>query len=53
MDWYKTLTIQQKINLKDLCELICGIKYTYLIKIFGMKETIQLIHKKMILEGYF
>lgn len=53
MDWYKTLTIQQKINLKNLCELICGIKYNLLIKIFGMKQTIELIHQKMILEGFF
>jgi hypothetical protein len=30
MDWYKTLTLNQKINLKELSESICGIKYSLL-----------------------
>ena len=52
MDWYKTLTIQQRINLKDLCESICGIRYDFLIRLFGMTQTIELIKYKLELEGF-
>jgi hypothetical protein len=52
MDWYKTLTLNQKINLKELSESICGIKYSLLIKIFGFTETIELLHEKLKLEGF-
>jgi hypothetical protein len=52
MHWYQKLTIQQRINLKDLSELICGVKYDLLVKIFGMKETIELLHQKIKLEGF-
>jgi hypothetical protein len=52
MHWYQKLTIQQRINLKDLSELICGAKYDLLVKIFGMRETIELLHQKLKLEGF-
>lgn len=52
MEWYKTLTIHQKINLKELSEDICGIKYNILIKIFDFKQSIDLLHQKLQLEGF-
>lgn len=52
MKWYKTLTIQQRINLKDLSETICGVRYDFLIEMFGMRDTIELIHNKLKLEGF-
>lgn len=53
MNWYKTLTIEQRINLKDLSESICGVKYADLIRLFGMKHTIELLHQKLKLEGFY
>ena len=52
MHWYQKLTIQQRINIKDLSELICGVKYGLLVKMFGMRETIELLHQKLKLEGF-
>lgn len=52
MKWYKTLTIDQRINLKDLSETICGVKYDFLIQLFGMRETIELLHQKLKMEGF-
>jgi hypothetical protein len=52
MNWYKTLTIEQRINLKDLSESICGVRYDFLIKLFGMRETIELLRYKLELIGF-
>ena len=52
MNWYKTLTIEQRINLKDLSETICGVRYDFLIRLFGMRQTIELLHQKLELEGF-
>ena len=52
MEWYKSLTIEQRINLKSLSEEICGLKYDILISIFGMRETIEILHNKLKLEGF-
>ena len=52
MNWYKTLTVEQRINLKDLSELICGVKYNTLILLFGMRQTIELLHEKLKIEGF-
>jgi hypothetical protein len=52
MNWYKKLTIEQKINLKELSESICGIRYTTLINLFGMRQTIELLHFKLQLENF-
>lgn len=52
MNWYKTLTIEQRINLKELCPLICGYDFSSLIRILGFKLTINTIHEKLKLEGF-
>jgi len=52
MNWYRKLTIEQRINLKELSESICGVKYEFLIRLFGMRQTIELLHQKLELEGF-
>ena len=52
MNWYKTLNIEQRINLKDLSESICGIRYTTLVMLFGMRQTIELLYFKLQEEGF-
>lgn len=52
MNWYKTLSIEQKINLKDLSQTICGIPFNSLISLFGFKQTINLLHQKLQMEGF-
>lgn len=52
MKWYRTLTIHQRINLKDLSESICGIKYDVLIVLLSMRQTIELLYEKLKSEGF-
>lgn len=52
MEWYKSLTIEQKINLKDCCALITGMTWEELSILFSFREKIRLIHKKLQLEEF-
>lgn len=50
MKWYKSLTINQKINLKAMCHIICGMKWEDFNLLFTPQERIELIYNKMALE---
>ena len=52
MDWYKTLDINQKINLKECSKMICGMTYNQLRLLFSMPEIIELLHNKLKVEGF-
>ena len=52
MKWYKSLTILQRINFKDLSEDICGIEFASLVILFGMRESIELLYSKLKQEGF-
>ena len=52
MNWYKTLNIQQRINLKELSRVICGINFNDLTRIFGLRETIDMIYQKLKQSGF-
>ena len=52
MKWYKTLSIHQKINLKDSCILIVGLDFVSLRMLFSLKDIIELLHNKLKLEGF-
>ncbi len=52
MEWYKKLSIQQKINLKELSKQICGVEYKLLISLFGMRTTLELLYNKLKIEGF-
>ena len=51
-EWYKSLNMNQKINLKELTDDICGMPFTFMVKIFGFKEAIFHIHAKLDAEGF-
>ena len=51
MNWYKTLSITQRIAMKELCVDIVGVSWTDLGKLFTMRERINLIHQKLQMEG--
>lgn len=52
MEWYKTLGIHQKINLKILAIDICGVSWESLCKIFTQRQVIRLLHRKLKIEGF-
>jgi hypothetical protein len=51
MNWYKTLDINQKINLKSITELIVGISWIDLTKLFSFREIIEILEQKLKIEG--
>lgn len=52
MYWYKTLSLNQRINLKDCSKLICGMTWEQLLVFFSFKEAITLLHNKLKIEGF-
>jgi len=51
MDYYNTLTINQKINCKSTMVYLCGIEFSKLGLLFNFTQRIELICEKLCLEG--
>ncbi len=52
MKWYKTLTIEQRIGLKEACPLICGAPFSFLTYLLGFRDTIEILYEKLKIEGF-
>ena len=52
MKWYKSLSIDQKINAKECFELLCGMKFEQLSFLFSFAERIEIMHDKLVAEGF-
>ena len=52
IDWYKKLDPNQRINLREVSELLCGIPFKSLLLLFSLLEVIQLLYDKLKLEGF-
>ncbi len=52
MKWYKTLTVLQRINLKDLFPSIVGVDFQTLGNLFSFRERIEIVYQKMKMEGF-
>ena len=37
IEWYKKLNLFQRISLKEMSQIICGIKFEYLTHLFGFR----------------
>lgn len=51
IQWYKSLNSHQRYVLKEDCEILCGVSWTDLGKIFSPIERIALIKNKLEIEG--
>ena len=51
MNWYKTLSINQRLSLKELCPTIVGCTWEDLGLLFTIKERIEILYNKLKLEG--
>jgi len=51
LKWYKSLTIHQRINLKDRTSSIIGVDFDTLNFMFSMRKRIDMIWNKLIMEG--
>ena len=52
MDWYKSLTVHQRINAKECFEILCGVKWESLSFMLSMRERIEIMYNKLRLEGF-
>lgn len=52
MDWYKTLDIHTRINAKVCFELLTGIKFEDLSFMFTFRERMDIMEKKLRMEGF-
>jgi len=50
LSWYKSLTLNQRINIKDAFVLVCGIDFQKINFLFNFKERINLLYLKLIEE---
>lgn len=51
LQWYKSLTLEQKFGLKKASALICGMKWEDFTILFSGKQRIEILYNKLILEG--
>ena len=51
MKWYRSLSINQRINAKGCFVLACGISWEDLAFMLTMRERIEVIYKKLVSEG--
>jgi len=52
MYWYGQLSIHQRINIKECFEVLCGISWENMGKIFSLRVRITIIYDKLQLEGF-
>lgn len=52
MSWYKNLSTNQKINLKDCFKLLCGVEFDSVGRILSFRQRICLVHSKLKMEGF-
>lgn len=52
VSWYKSLSLNQKMALKEVSELICGMKWEDFNILFTPRERLEILHNKLMLEGF-
>lgn len=52
MNWYKTLSRQQKLKIRECFELACGITLNQSLRIFSFSECMDMLESKLKAEGF-
>jgi len=52
LEWYKKLTIDQKIGLKECAYLLTGMKWEDYTLLFTPRQRVELLYDKLKLEGF-
>ena len=52
VNWYKSLSFNQKIALKEVSSLICDMKWEEFNILFTPRERLEILHNKLIIEGF-
>jgi hypothetical protein len=51
IEWYKSLDVNMRINVKDVFILLTGIDFSRLNFLFSYREKIEIMHQKLIREA--
>jgi len=51
MEFYKSLSIHQRISLKECSSLIVGVTFNELRMLFSTREVIEILVNKLKIEG--
>lgn len=52
VEWYKTLSINQKLGLKEVAHLLCGMKWEQFTLLFTPRQRLNILYEKLKLEGF-
>lgn len=52
INWYRDLSLEEKFGLKEVCVLLCGIKWEEFTLLFSPRERINILYDKLKLEGF-
>ena len=52
VSWYKSLSLNQKMALKEVSALICGMKWEDFNILFSPRERLEILHNKLMSEGF-
>ena len=52
VNWYKSLSLQQRMVLKEASALICGMKWEDFNILFTPRQRLEILHNKLMLEGF-
>lgn len=52
VSWYKSLSLNQKMALKEVSALICGMKWEDFNILFSPRERLGILYNKLKLEGF-
>lgn len=52
VEWYKTLSLNQKLGLKECAHLLTGIRWEQFTILFTPRQRLEILYEKMKLEGF-
>lgn len=52
VEWYKKLSPEQKLGLKECAHLISGMKWEDYIILFSPRQRVEILYNKLKLEGF-
>lgn len=52
MEWYKSLKREQKVNIREVFELACGLSLNTALLLFSFRECMDILHDKLVIEEF-
>ena len=52
IEWYKKLSFEQKLGLKECAHLLTGMKWEDYTILFSPRQRIEILYNKLKLEGF-